>query len=307
MWMLPVLALVAFVAVSPGKTARVNVRETQLKNAVAAQPDSVEPYLELAAFYDAANRRADAESVLRAALRRVRESGAVFAGFARLYHGQEPDKLFATIQEWTALDPQNPAPYMAAAQHHVSIAAELPEAPDQAMAHLTSARDLLETAIRMVPDNPRPYQILPTVLKRIALVTDDADASAALERAAEAARKTYAELFERAGGIPNPKRAAQPYPNAVWARGATQPVKIHHVAPVMPQSALDKRMEGLVIIETVIDEHGTVVEAHVVRSVAMLDAAALEAVKQWRFRPVVVDGKPIAVVTQQFIEMRLPY
>ena len=47
--------------------------------------------------------------------------------------------------------------------------------------------------------------------------------------------------------------------------------------------------------EIVINEEGAVTEAQVVRSVPFLDEAALEAVRQWRFDPTVVDGKPVPV------------
>jgi TonB family protein len=75
----------------------------------------------------------------------------------------------------------------------------------------------------------------------------------------------------------------------------TPPVKLRNVPPRYPDDALRSRIEGLVIIEAVIDQRGDVVDAQVLRSVPPLDRAALEAVRQWRFKPATRDGQPIPV------------
>ena len=63
------------------------------------------------------------------------------------------------------------------------------------------------------------------------------------------------------------------------------PTKIQHVSPVYPQEAQDARVSGMVIIEATINAEGSVESAKVLRSIPMLDQAALDAVKQWRFTP----------------------
>ena len=73
------------------------------------------------------------------------------------------------------------------------------------------------------------------------------------------------------------------------------PRKIVNVAPIYPQEARDAKVQGVVLIETVIDESGAVKEAWVLKSVPLLDGPALEAVKQWRFEPTLVNGVPTAV------------
>lgn len=61
------------------------------------------------------------------------------------------------------------------------------------------------------------------------------------------------------------------------------PVKTHDVRPVYPSGAVDARIQGVVILEALIAADGSVAEAMVVRSVPMLDPAALSAVLQWKF------------------------
>ena len=72
----------------------------------------------------------------------------------------------------------------------------------------------------------------------------------------------------------------------------SRPERIHYVAPEYPALARSARREGTVILEAVLDTDGSVREARVLRSVPLLDAAALEAVQQWRFTPTLLNGDP---------------
>ena len=76
----------------------------------------------------------------------------------------------------------------------------------------------------------------------------------------------------------------------------SRPQRIHYVAPEYPALARAARREGTVILEAVLDTDGSVREARVLRSVPLLDAAALEAVQQWRFTPTLLNGEPVPVV-----------
>ena len=74
------------------------------------------------------------------------------------------------------------------------------------------------------------------------------------------------------------------------------PVKLVDVPPVRPELAVRANVRGIVIVEVTIDVDGTVKDARVLRSIPMLDAAALEAVRQWRYEPTTLDGKPVPVI-----------
>jgi protein TonB len=77
-----------------------------------------------------------------------------------------------------------------------------------------------------------------------------------------------------------------------------QPVKTYDVKPVYPAIAQSARVQGVVIIEATIGVDGTVTEARILRSIPLLDAAALDAVKQWKFTPTVMPdtGVPVPVI-----------
>jgi TonB family protein len=75
-----------------------------------------------------------------------------------------------------------------------------------------------------------------------------------------------------------------------------EPKKIRHVAPVYPDVALQARVQGVVILEVMIDTAGNVTDATILRSIALLDQAAVDAVRQWRFTPTLVNGAPVNVI-----------
>jgi len=74
------------------------------------------------------------------------------------------------------------------------------------------------------------------------------------------------------------------------------PSKIKDVKPVYPAIAQSARVVGTVTIEATIGPDGKVIDTKVVRSVPMLDQAALDAVRQWEYTPALLNGKPVPVV-----------
>jgi TonB family protein len=75
------------------------------------------------------------------------------------------------------------------------------------------------------------------------------------------------------------------------------PTKIKDVKPVYPAIAQSARVSGVVTIEATIGIDGKVTDARVVRSVPLLDQAALDAVRQWEYRPTLLNGVPVPVLT----------
>jgi protein TonB len=95
-------------------------------------------------------------------------------------------------------------------------------------------------------------------------------------------------------GPPPPSRVLQ---TPIRTGGDVKPPqKIHHVAPVYPAIARSARVGGIVILETTIAEDGSVQDVRVIRSIPLLDAAAVDAVRQWRFTPSRLNGQPVRVL-----------
>lgn len=74
------------------------------------------------------------------------------------------------------------------------------------------------------------------------------------------------------------------------------PTKVKDVKPVYPAEAQAARVQGVVIIEALIGVDGKVQNARVLRSIPLLNDAALDAVSQWAFTPTVVNGVPMPVI-----------
>ena len=85
----------------------------------------------------------------------------------------------------------------------------------------------------------------------------------------------------------------------------TPPKKIYDVAPIYPTMAQAARVSGLVIIEATIGPTGDVLDAKVLRGKPWLDAAALDAVRKWRFTPTLLNGKAVAVVMTVTVDFKL--
>ena len=91
---------------------------------------------------------------------------------------------------------------------------------------------------------------------------------------------------------PPPPPPPPPAPaQAVRIGGNIQaPTLIKRVEPTYPEIAIVAKVTGLVILEASVGTDGTVESVRVLRSVKFLDAAAVEAVKQWRYQPLVLNG-----------------
>ena len=74
------------------------------------------------------------------------------------------------------------------------------------------------------------------------------------------------------------------------------PEKIRDVPPVYPPVAQSARIQGIVILEAIIGPDGKVAEVKVLRSVALLDQAAVNAVRQWEYTPTLLNGVPVPVI-----------
>ncbi len=81
------------------------------------------------------------------------------------------------------------------------------------------------------------------------------------------------------------------------------PVLIKQVEPNYPKIAAEARVEGIVILEAQTDILGRIAAVKVLRSVPLLDQAAIDAVRQWQYEPMVINGKPreaVFTVTVRF-------
>jgi TonB family protein len=100
--------------------------------------------------------------------------------------------------------------------------------------------------------------------------------------------------------------AAMPEVETNISKGVTPVIILRHVAPVYPPMAASRRLEGSVTLVASIAADGTVGEIKVLRGEPIFATAAIEAVRQWRYVPTMLDGKPISVNREITISFKLP-
>ncbi len=74
------------------------------------------------------------------------------------------------------------------------------------------------------------------------------------------------------------------------------PQRTSYAAPVYPQIAQAAKVEGMVILEAIIDESGVVRDVKVLRSIPLLDKAAIDAVSKWRYTPTRLNGTAVSII-----------
>ena len=85
----------------------------------------------------------------------------------------------------------------------------------------------------------------------------------------------------------------------------TPPERILYVQPVYPEIARKSRAAGVVIMEIVVGRSGDVTEVKVLKSHPLFDAAAVEAVKRWKYKPAMLGEKPVRVYMTIRVEFNL--
>jgi periplasmic protein TonB len=115
------------------------------------------------------------------------------------------------------------------------------------------------------------------------------------------------------GGVPEPQATPPPPPppptvpkGPVRVGGQIkEPSKVNNVPPLYPDIAKQARVQGVVVLEAVISPSGGVTNVRVLRGVPLLNDAAVNAVKQWRYTPTTLNGQPVAVVMTVTVNFRL--
>lgn len=101
---------------------------------------------------------------------------------------------------------------------------------------------------------------------------------------------------------PPPSKEAE----GLQANGLTPPRRLESVAPTYPEDARKEKVQGVVIVQTVIEKDGTVSRVRFIKRLhPSLDEAAAEAIRQWRFEPALLEGEPVAVHYNLTVNFRL--
>jgi len=257
-------------------------RERELRALIASGAATKETYLELAGLESRQNRYPDALEALRGAAALEPDSA----------EGQHRVATYCWefAQKGTDLDAATRLKYI-----RDGIAAE-------------------DRALALKPDYREAMTYKNILLRMQANQTGDPGERARLIAEADALRDRVMEMQRLENsqsptpgtsdpGAPPFQGFPEPYEESV-ARltpvrvggGITVPTKTQDVKPAYPADAQAAHVQGVVIIEAIVDPSGSIANARVLRSIPMLDEAALGAVSRWHFVPTQVNGTPASVV-----------
>lgn len=213
--------------------------------------------------------RAAAEHYERAAgmLAEVEPKTYAYDALGRVYGSanlNEPREAEQAIRQQIVLQPYSTAPIIRLA------------AVQEEQKFIDAAEGTLLGARQQFPEDVEPLKALSRFYGRLA--TAGAMSEARREREQEA-----------------PRAPGQPDENGFYSIGAhiPPPKKERDVRPSFPKEAQAVDLSGVVIVELFLDETGAVTDARLTRPIPMLDDAAMEAVKQWRFQPTIIDGRAV--------------
>jgi TonB family protein len=147
----------------------------------------------------------------------------------------------------------------------------------ESLARMYGAEQTLLSARQLTPDDVEVYRALSSFYARRAVA-----------RMSPAVPQPDAEGYYRIGDFVSP------------------PEQLTYVSAEYPIDAMNAGVEGAVMLEVKIDERGLVTSVVVLKSIPMLDAAAVKAARQWRSTPTVVDGRTVPTKIIAGVQFRRP-
>lgn len=305
--------------VTPGIVLDSQAREAELAKRIAASPAALTVYQELAKLQEDRGAYAEAEATLLKARQVAPKSKPVLMTLAAFYNRQGSfEKTMEALETAEQLDPTDPAGAQIVATYYWEKAyRDKSLLPAQQLEYITSGIAATDRALALKPEYVEALTYKNLLLRMKASLETDPFQKQQLLTEADALRNRAIELNKTRiainggnagvalGPIPPPPPPPPPGMAPASPSGAAPvrvggniktPTRTRHVNPVYPEEALAARIQGVVIIEATIDTDGRVYDAKVLRSIPILDQAAVEAVRQWEFTPTEVNGVRVPVI-----------
>jgi TonB family protein len=302
-------------AVTPGIVADGAAREAQLTRQIAAAPGAVGPYLELAKLQEARSAAAEAEATLMRARTAAPADKQVLIALAQFHNRRgQFEKTVAMLEAAAQLNPSDPQGFQILATFYWEKAyKDKSLLPAEQYTYVTQGIAATDRALEVKPDYVEALTYKNLLLRMRANLESDPALKQQLIAEADALRNRAIELNRTRAGITGSGNTVSlhagppppPPPPAPGSDGMAPlrvggnirtPSKIKDVRPQYPAEAQAAGIQGVVIIEATIDRAGRVSDAKVLRSIPVLDEAALDAVRQWEFVPTLLNGAPVPVI-----------
>jgi TonB family protein len=303
--------------VSPGIVLDDAAREAALVKRIAVSPSDIAAYQQLAKLQEDRGAYAEAEASLLKARQVAPKNKEVVLTLSGFYNRQgQFDKTMQALEEAERMDPTDPrGAHLVATYYWEKAYKDHRLLPAEQLQYVMNGIAATDRALALNPDYVEALTYKNLLLRmRANLETDPfqkqqliAEADTLRSRAIELNKGRVAINGGNSGVMLGPPPPPPPPPGVaptspsgiapVRVGGNIKtPTKVKDVPPVYPPDALAARIGGVVILEVSIDTEGHVYDAKVLRSVPVLDNAALEAVRQWEFTPTEFNGMRVPVI-----------
>jgi len=171
-----------------------------------------------------------------------------------------------------------------------------PPPPVQAKVTPTRPRERFEDVLR------QPRQIP----ERVTLIEDRLELAARVAPGPGLEGGVPAGMSGSVFGLLTANIAPPPVPKPIQVGGRIQAARlVNRVVPTYPEEAIEAGMEGVVVLHAVIARDGSVKELALESGHPMLAPSALEAVRQWRYKPLLLNGQIVEVETTIEVQFKL--
>jgi TonB family protein len=295
--------------------------EAALRAEIDAEGWTVERGLALARYQEQRKAADEAEATLLTLRKEFPDEKRVLQALSAFYvrQGSAPQAM-ALLEEAAGQDPTDKEAQYRVAMHYEEIIRRGTDlTPEAKRAYAMKGADAAQRALEIDPSYAEARVYWGILLRHQAASEPDEGRRQALIAQSETLRTEAMVTMKARQEV----KASQPQPppppgcditepvngrtpvRVMGGPGIKPPSRTRSVSPVYPPEAQGNKVQGVVILEVAIAEDGLVVHACVLRSIPLLDQAALDAVRQWEFEPPLVDGAPHPIVMMVTVNFAL--
>jgi len=291
-------------------------REAELQKQIAASPHAVAAYIELAKLQEDRGAFDEAELTLTRARGAAPSSKEAALASMGLYNRQgDFTKTMEMLDLVEHIDSSDPAaPQMTATFYWEKAFKDHRVLSAEKYQYVMDGIAATDRALAIKPDYMEALTYKNLLLRMRAELETDPVQKQQLIAEADALRARAIELNKQRAAIngggqsvalgpmppppPPPPSPSYPAPSAPVRVGGNikTPTKVRDVRPMYPPDAEAAKIQGVVILEATINADGRVSDAKILRSIPMLDDAALAAVREWEFTPTYLNGAAVPVI-----------
>ncbi|HVS02511.1 MAG TPA: TonB family protein [Thermoanaerobaculia bacterium] len=227
-------------------------------------------------------------------------------------HREEVDLAVGDLQTFAAeYDADNRtlkwALGVAAVFHLILLAIHFPELTAQVSADQQKPKIYVVQQVRFKQPPPKQERQIPQPKKKKVPIPDPTpDEPEPIRMPEEVEPEIDLPDTDLVFDIPEGPPPAEPEGPIIVAGDVVPPEKTFAPQPVYPEMARKARVQGVVIVQAIIDKQGQVTNVKVLKGLPMgLDQAAAEAVKKWKFKPATLNGKPVDVYYNLTVNFRI--